>query len=141
KLIHEQADKLPFSEQTILRLQRLARGEIWDAGQYKERANDIIEKFPDGRQQVRFHTVSAAQTPSFMAELIQLAERAFREQWVQPLLVAAACNLDFLCIHPFRDGNGRTSRLLLLLQCYHLGFEVGRHISLERLIEQNKDRY
>jgi hypothetical protein len=53
----------------------------------------------------------------------------------------AAFNLDFLCIHPFRDGNGRVSRLLLLLQCYHLGYEVGRYISLERLIEQNKERY
>jgi hypothetical protein len=50
-------------------------------------------------------------------------------------------NLDFLCIHPFRDGNGRTSRLLLLLQCYHLGFEAGRYISLERIIEENKERY
>ena len=53
----------------------------------------------------------------------------------------AAFNLDFLCIHPFRDGNGRVSRLLLLLQCYHLGYEVGRYISVERLIEQNKERY
>jgi Fic family protein len=53
----------------------------------------------------------------------------------------AAFNLDFLCIHPFRDGNGRVSRLLFLLQCYQLGFEVGRYISLERLIEDNKDRY
>ena len=53
----------------------------------------------------------------------------------------AAFNLDFLCIHPFRDGNGRVSRLLLLLQCYHLGYEVGRYISLERLIEENKERY
>jgi Fic family protein len=50
-------------------------------------------------------------------------------------------NLDFLCIHPFRDGNGRVSRLLLLLTCYHSGLEVGRYISLERLIEQNKERY
>jgi len=53
----------------------------------------------------------------------------------------AAFNLDFLCIHPFRDGNGRVSRLLWLLQSYQLGFEVGRYISLERLVEQNKDRY
>jgi Fic family protein len=52
-----------------------------------------------------------------------------------------AFNLDFLCIHPFRDGNGRVSRLLLLLGCYHLGYEVGRYISLERLIEDNKERY
>ena len=53
----------------------------------------------------------------------------------------AAFNLDFLCVHPFRDGNGRVSRLLLLLQCYHLGYDVGRYISLERLIEQSKERY
>jgi Fic family protein len=52
-----------------------------------------------------------------------------------------ALNLDFICIHPFRDGNGRVSRLLLLLACYHVGIEVGRYISLERLIEQNKERY
>jgi len=58
-----------------------------------------------------------------------------------PLLALAAFNLDFLCIHPFRDGNGRVSRLLLLLQCYHLGFDVGRYISLERIIEENKERY
>ncbi len=64
-----------------------------------------------------------------------------RERWVHPLVALAAFNLDFLCIHPFRDGNGRVSRLLLLLQCYHLGFEVGRYISLERLIEENKERY
>jgi Fic family protein len=64
-----------------------------------------------------------------------------RQQTVQPLILLGALNLDFLCIHPFRDGNGRVSRLLLLLTCYHLGFEVGRYISLERLIEQNKERY
>jgi len=57
------------------------------------------------------------------------------------LILLAGANLDFLCVHPFRDGNGRVSRLLMLLQCYHLGFEVGRYISLERLIEENKERY
>ena len=57
------------------------------------------------------------------------------------LVLVAALVLDFLCIHPFRDGNGRVSRLLLLHQCYHLGFDVGRYISIERVIEQNKDRY
>jgi Fic family protein len=140
-LIHEQASKLPFSEKTIRRLHSLSRGGIGDAGEYKERSNDIIEKFPDGRTRVRFQTVTAAKTPTYMAELVQLADRAFSERWVPPLVALVACNLDFLCVHPFRDGNGRVSRLLLLLQCYHLGFEVGRYISLERLIEQNKDRY
>jgi Fic family protein len=57
------------------------------------------------------------------------------------LIALIAFNLDFLCIHPFRDGNGRVSRLLLLLQAYHLGYEVGRYVSLEKLIEENKERY
>jgi Fic family protein len=76
-----------------------------------------------------------------MAELVDCWRRCLDEAWIHPLIALAAFNLDFPCIHPFRDGNGRVSRLLLLLQCYHLGYEVGRYISLERLIEQNKDRY
>lgn len=141
RLIHEQGTKLPVSEETILKLHKLTRGDIWDAGQYKEKDVDIIEKHPDGLERVRFKTVSADMTPAFMTELIELWNRGLREQWMQPLLLLAAFNLDFLCIHPFRDGNGRVSRLLLLLQLYHLGFEVGRYISIERIIEQSKDRY
>jgi hypothetical protein len=68
-------------------------------------------------------------------------QACLEERWVPPLIALAAFNLDFLCIHPFRDGNGRVSRLLWLLQSYQLGLEVGRYISLERLVEQNKDRY
>ncbi len=141
KLIHEQNRELPISEDTILNLHRLCRGEIWDAGKYKEKNGDIIEKFPNGRERVRFKTVEAAKTPAFMGELIEMWNRCLLERWVHPLIGLAAFNLDFLCIHPFRDGNGRVSRLLLILQCYHLGYEVGRYISLERLIEQNKERY
>ncbi|MBM4046368.1 MAG: Fic family protein [Planctomycetes bacterium] len=141
RLVHEQGDKLPVSEETILKLHRLARGEIWDAGKYKEKDGDIIEKFPDGRERIRFKTVPARETPAFMRELIELWNQCLAERWAHPLIALAAFNLDFLCIHPFRDGNGRASRLLLLLQCHHLGYEVGRYISLERLIEQNKERY
>jgi Fic family protein len=141
KLIHEEAGKLSLAEETIRRLHSISRRGIGDAGQYKEHDNDIIEKHPDGRQTIRFRTVSATETRSFMAEFADLGNRAFKERWVPPLIAVAACNLDFLCIHPFRDGNGRVSRLLFLLQCYHQGLEVGRYISLERLIEENKDRY
>ena len=139
--IHEQGAKLPVSEETVLRLHRLTRGEIWDAGKYKEKDGDIIEKLPDGRSRVRFKTISATHTPACMKELMEVYRDAIKEHRVPPLVLLAAFNLDFLCIHPFRDGNGRVSRLLLLLQCYHLGFEVGRYISMERLIEQNKERY
>jgi len=141
KLIHESGAKLPISEATIRRLHKLSRGEIWDAGQYKEKDVDIIQTFADGRSRVRFKTLPAKQTPGAMAELIELWQRGVREKWVHPLLLAAALNLDFLCIHPFRDGNGRASRLLFLLACYHCGIEAGRYVSLERLVEQNKERY
>src|SRR5262249_1951461 len=97
--------------------------------------------FPSGRREVRFRTVRAAETPAFMAELVLRWNDVLRLRPVHPLVALAAFNLDFLCIHPFRDGNGRVSRLLLLLLCYPLDLEVGRYISLERLIEQNKDRY
>lgn len=139
--IHSLGAKLPVSENSIKELHKLTRGEIWDAGKYKEKDGDIIEKFPDGRSRIRFKTVEVVKTPSYMGELIELYHDSVKERIVHPLVVLAAFNLDFLCVHPFRDGNGRVSRLLLLLQCYHFGYEAGRYISLERLIEENKERY
>jgi Fic family protein len=139
--IHQKGAQLPLSEKTILRLHVLARGEVWDAGKYKEKDGDIVEKYPDGRERIRFKTVKAKDTPESMKQLFSKWEECIKQKTVHPLIVLAAFNLDFLCIHPFRDGNGRVSRLLLLLQCYHLGYEVGRFISLERLIEENKERY
>ncbi|MBM3317991.1 MAG: Fic family protein [Candidatus Eisenbacteria bacterium] len=141
QLIHERGRDLPVSEETIRGLHRVTRGEIWDAGVYKDRDGDIIERFPDGRERIRFRTVPAARTPACMGELVELWQECLDQQWVHPLLALGAFNLDLLCIHPFRDGNGRVSRLLLLLQAYHLGYEVGRYISLERTIEENKERY
>ena len=141
KLIHEHGAKLPISEATVKTLHKLSRGDIWDAGAYKEKDVDIIQTYPDGRSRVRFKSLSPKETPRAMAETIDLWQRGMREQWVPPLVLAAALNLDFLCIHPFRDGNGRASRLLFLLACYHCGIEAGRYISLERLIEDHKERY
>jgi len=141
KLIHEQGQSLAVSEEVVQRLHKLTRGEIWDAGCYKDKDGQIIEKYPDGRERVRFRPVPARETSAAMRELVSLWGDVLRERQAPPPIAMAAFNLDFLCIHPFRDGNGRVSRLLLLLQCYHLGYEVGRYISLERLIEQNKERY
>lgn len=140
-LVHLKGRDLPVNEATIQHLHALSRGEIWDAGAYKDKDGDIIEKYPDGRSRVRFKTVSAAHTSAAMKELLESYIEQMEAQTVLPLILATAFNLDFLCIHPFRDGNGRVSRLLLLLQTYHFGIEAGRYISLERLIEQNKDRY
>jgi Fic family protein len=69
------------------------------------------------REQVRFRTVPAVETPNFMANLVANWTRCLEERWIHPLIGVAAFNLDFLCIHPFRNGNGRVSILLLLLQC------------------------
>lgn len=140
-LIHEQHDTLVLSPETILKLHALSHPETWDSGRLKEKDGEIIETHPDGRVTVRFRPLSARETPEAVNQLCRLSERALREKQVPPLVVWAAQNLDFLCIHPFRDGNGRVSRLLLLLSLYHLGFTAGRYISLERIIEQSKQRY
>lgn len=139
--IHEQSATIVLNEAAILKCHAMARGEIWDAGKYKARDGDIIERYSDGRERVRFCPVSADETPAAMSCLLEDWRRCGEERWVPPLIALAAFNLDFLCIHPFRDGNGRTSRLLWLLQMYHQGFDVGRYISLERLVEENKERY
>lgn len=114
---------------------------LGDARSYKEKDSDIIERFPDGRERVRFKTVPAKDTPRAMHDIVKLWNQGMEERKVPRPVLLDAWNLDFLCIHPFRDGNGRVSRLLVLLQSYHLGYEVGRYISIERHIEQNKDRY
>lgn len=140
-LIHSRGAALLISEDTIRKLHSLSRGGGGDAGEYKHKETDIIELLPDGRRRVRFRTVPASKTLEAMRELVERWQDVLKHRTIHPLIALGAFNLDFLCIHPFRDGNGRVSRLLLLLQCYHLGFEVGRYISLERLIERNKDRY
>jgi Fic family protein len=139
--IHETSAEIPLDENSLKQMHALARGQIWDAGQYKEKDGDIIERFDDGRERIRFRPTSALETPAAMKKLIGTWTQCWKERWVPPAVAVAAFNLDVLCIHPFRDGNGRVSRLSLLLQTYHAGMEVGRYISLERLIEQNKERY
>lgn len=140
-LVHGKERDLPVDEETIFNLHRLSRGEIWDAGKYKDKPVDIIEKFPDSRQTVRFRSVDPEHTPAFSRKLVELWQELIHERSVSPLILLAAFNLDFLCIHPFRDGIGRVSRLLFLLTAYHAGIEVGRYISFERIIEENKERY
>ena len=139
--IHDHSPEIPLDEDCLKRMHAMARGQIWDAGKYKEKDGDIIERYADSRERVRFKPVQASEAPAQMAKLVDTWNRCVQDRWVPPAIGIAAFNLDLLCIHPFRDGNGRVSRLALLLQTYHAGMEVGRYISLERLIEQSKDRY
>lgn len=139
--IHEKGKDIPVATATLCRLHQICRGEMWDSGKVKEKDGDIIEKLADGSSRVRFRTLPATATPAAMERLTGCWGELVKDKKIPALVLLGAANLDFLCIHPFRDGNGRVSRLLLLLQLYHLGFEAGRYISIERTIEQNKARY
>jgi Fic family protein len=100
-----------------------------------------MEIQPDGRRQVRFRPVPPAQVPSAIEELCIAYRESVDQMNVTPSLAVACLVLDFLCIHPFRDGNGRVSRLPTLLAWYHHGHNVGRYISHERIVEQTKESY
>jgi Fic family protein len=141
-LIHGSAKQLTIMPETIARLHAIAQEGAGDAGQWKQRDNEIIE-FPKdgGPPHVRFKPLAAAQTPEAMAELCRWYTHTVDQRRVQPLVATAALVLDFLCIHPFRDGNGRVARLLTLLALYHFDYDVGRYISLERLIEESREDY
>jgi len=140
-LIHRKHNSLDISPQIIRELHHLSHAETGDAGEWKKKDNEIIKKNPDGTVEVIFKPVSAASTPKAIKQLC-LAYKHSIEQLKYPDLYAIACLiLDFLCIHPFRDGNGRVSRLFTLLALYHHGYEVGKYISLERIIEQSKETY
>jgi Fic family protein len=126
---------------TLQDLHRTIQEGAGEAGQWKAVDNDIIEFRPGQPPRVRFRTLAVPKVPKAVDEMCLLYRHAVDQQHV-PALVAVACLvLDFLCIHPFRDGNGRVSRLLTVLALYHHGIEVGRYISLERLIEESKEDY
>lgn len=140
-LIHRKHADLPITPATIRRLHGLCVAGVADAGEWKKRDNDIVKKHPDGRVELWFKPLAAKETPAAMERLCQLHQTAL-DKWRYPDLFAVACLvLDFLCIHPFRDGNGRVSRLLTLLALYQQGFEVGKFISIERIIEDSKETY
>lgn len=126
----------------ILRLHAMAQGELsGDAGEWKKRDNEIIEFSPSGERTVRFRPTAASQTPKTVQSLCDIHRQAPEDRAMPPLLNVAAFVFDFLCIHPFRDGNGRVSRLLTTLLLLQQGFDVGRYVSLERIVEETKADY
>ncbi len=139
--IHREHDRISFTPETSLTLHSKTRPGLWDSGQLKTEDGEIVEKHQDGNVTVRFLPLSARETPEALQGTCRLYAELLREKQVPPLVLWAAANLDFLCIHPFRDGNGRVSRLLLLLTLYQLGYQGGRYISLEAIIERSKERY
>jgi Fic family protein len=140
--IHGQAEHLRIDTNTILQFHAMINRYTTEmGGRWKRVDNVILERYKDGTQRVRFRPVPAAKTPSAMAQLIDCYNMAIHQDRREPLIVIPLTVLDFLCIHPFEDGNGRCSRLLTLLLLYHFGYEVGRYISLERVFEQSKVTY
>ncbi|MGO9586110.1 MAG: Fic family protein [Limisphaerales bacterium] len=139
--IHTRHERLPITPDTLKRLHALCQGASGDAGRFKRIDNEVVELRPGAAPVIRFKCVSAKQTPAAVDELCLLYRHALDQDNIPPLIAIAALVLDFLCIHPFRDGNGRVSRLLTLLALYQHGYEVGRYISLERLVEESKEDY
>jgi len=139
--IHTRHEKLPITPATLKRLHALCQSASGDAGQFKRVDNEVIELVPGAAPVIRFKCVSAKQTSAAVDELCLLYGHALDQDNIPPLIATAGLVLDFLCIHPFRDGNGRVSRLLTLLALYRHGYEVGRYISLERLTEESKEDY
>jgi len=112
-----------------------------DAGEWKSRDNEIIEILPNGERRVLFVPISARETPDAMVTLCRNYRTINNEELLPPLLSVATFIFDLLCIHPFRDGNCRVSRLATTLMLESHGFIVPRFISLERLIEETQDDY
>ncbi len=142
-LIHDSHEHMGFTVNVILQLHEiLHRYMPNEGGRWKLANNDIIEKNADGSiKRIRFQPVSAVQTPIAMEQLVMNYQQDFKEHNFEPLVLVPLAILDFLCIHPFLDGNGRTSRLLTLMLLYQFGYNVGRFISLERIIEESKETY
>lgn len=141
--IHENYEHIPVRASFILQLHRdLYKFEGNGAGgAYKIVDNVIEEKDEKGNKRVRFQPVAAWETPESVDRLCEAFGKIIDESEADPLLIIPMFVLDFLCIHPFRDGNGRMSRLLTLLLLYKSGYIVGKYISLEKLIEKSKDAY
>ncbi|MEJ2583214.1 MAG: Fic family protein, partial [Acidobacteriota bacterium] len=142
-LIHESASHMQFSINVILQLHSMIYRYLpSDGGRWKTTDNQIVERNSDGSiRRVRFDPVSAFDTPGAMDRLVESYNQAIKPLSVEPLVVVPAVVFDFLCIHPFLDGNGRVARLITLMLLYHFDYQVGRFISLERIFEESKDTY
>lgn len=142
-LIHANSDTLSISEDLILHLHLilLSQTEISELGQYKQEDNAIIKTSQDGTARIRWMPVPANETPLAMQQLMYAYYAARNDAGINQLLLIPCVILDFLCIHPFNDGNGRISRLMSLLLLYRNGFDISKYISFEEQVNLMKDEY
>ena len=141
-LIHESHEHMPFKVNIILQLhQMLYKYHPGRGGHWKPVDNDIVEVKPNGAKRIRFKPTPAVETEQAMNDLVEGYSHAKDLKEAESLVIIPLAILDFLCIHPFRDGNGRAARLISLLLLYHFNYQVGRFISLERIIEETRETY
>lgn len=140
--IHENYKAIPVSPNTVSMLhQFLYKHTNQAGGDFKGEDNLIIDRLKDGSTRVRFTPPPASQTYLYMHSLVDAYRFVSSQRNFSPLILIPLFILDYLCVHPFKDGNGRTARLWALLLLYHAGYHVGKYISLERIIEQSKETY
>ena len=142
-VIHENFDVIPITRNYILQLHKILYSHMNNpmAGQTKSVQNYISATYPDGHTETLFTPLAPFETPDALDSICNEYNRAIGNLEAEPLILIPVFIHDFLCIHPFNDGNGRMSRLLTTLLLYRSGFYVGKYISLEAKIAKNKDLY
>lgn len=142
-IIHESFDAIPISQNYILQLHKILYSHMNNpmGGRTKSVQNYISATYPDGHVETLFTPLSPFETPEALDKICKEYNRVIGNMEVEPLIIIPIFIHDFLCIHPFNDGNGRMSRLLTTLLLYRNGFYVGKYISLEAKIAKNKDLY
>lgn len=142
-LIHTNHDQIDLNEDTIKALHRMIESDVnpAEAGRYKSHDNMIMEYLLDGTRHIRFKPVTAKETPVAMEQLLLAYYDARQNSNIADLLLIPCFIVDFLCIHPYLDGNGRVSRLLTVLLLYMTGYDIGRYISIEGQINKYKESY
>ena len=142
-LIHESYDLIPIKSNYILQLHKEMYQfmDVSFGGKYKDTPNEIDAVYPDGHKEVIFKPLEPYETPDAIINLCEEYDKAINKYNIDPLVVIPVFIHDFLCVHPFNDGNGRMSRLLTTLLLYRSGFVVGKYISIEKKIASTKQEY
>lgn len=142
-IIHDSYDAIPITQNYILQLHKMLYSHMNNpiAGRTKTVQNYISATYPDGHVETLFTPLAPYETPEALDRICEEYNRVIGNMELEPLIAIPVFIHDFLCIHPFNDGNGRMSRLLTTLLLYRNGFYVGRYISLEAKIAKSKDLY
>ena len=142
-IIHESFDAIPITKNYILQLHKIMYSHMNNplAGQTKNVQNYISASYPDGHSEILFTPLAPYETPEALDKICEEYNKVIGNFELEPLIAIPVFIHDFLCIHPFNDGNGRMSRLLTTLLLYRSGFYVGKYISLEAKIAKDKDLY